>query len=64
MYNVGASKNLLKNVLEMQRRGNQTDMCFLTSLGKYLLLSRAREDLKKAANPFRPHQATLSTLGG
>ena len=53
---LGPAKIFSRKVLEMQRRGNQTDMCSLTFLGKYFLLPREREELKKPANPFRPHR--------
>ena len=52
---LGPAKIFLRKVLEMQRRGNQTDMCSLTSLGKYFLLPGAREELKKPANPKLGH---------
>ena len=51
----GEQKFFLRKVLEMQRRGNQTDMCSLTSLGKYFLLPGTREELKKSANPKLGH---------
>ena len=46
---LGPAKIFSRKVLEMQRRGNQTDMCSLTSQGKYFLLPRAREELKESS---------------
>ena len=54
---LGPANIFKRKVFEMQRRGNQTDLGSLTSLGKYFLLPGAREELKKAANlAFRPHR--------